>query len=471
MQGLNVNFDPAVIPQTVTETTSFKTSDSGISFMDLIAKEVQSQEVKEPVKENARETTKEQVNQTKSENSDAQTAAVKNQADENKTEEVAQKSDLKEKNEDSKEKVAKEESKDVKESADSKDSKILTADNSKAVETLSVLEQLFVMKNNSSAKKIVADTVKENAVQVKTLDAAKISEKAAVVTDPKIAAIVESARNIQELKTKLNDKDFEFNFEKAAGNKVTDFFDTEKKTVEPVNKKDIAKIDSRKKKSFADTFTVTDMRTDKKAVQVSDKKNSFVTSIKQTNHNTVDMTLNLNQQVEKNVLSLDGQSAAANGSTFQAMLENQIQNNSDDFVKASNIILKDNNTGKINLILNPQELGNVKITLDLSDKNITGKIVVTSTEAYNAFNSQQNDLRQAFLDNGFDTANFEIAYAQSGAANADGSNANSNYAGNNQYNERQAEKYYEGFAENVSDFEAGADILNADNKYSLNVVA
>ena len=107
MQGLNVNFDPAVIPQTVTETTSFKTSDSGIPFMDLIAKEVQSQEVKEPVKDNARETTKEQVTQTKSENSDAQTAAVKNQADENKTEEVAQKSDLKEKNEDSKEKVAK----------------------------------------------------------------------------------------------------------------------------------------------------------------------------------------------------------------------------------------------------------------------------------------------------------------------------------------------------------------------------
>lgn len=144
-----------------------------------------------------------------------------------------------------------------------------------------------------------------------------------------------------------------------------------------------------------------------------DVKKAFVASVKETEKGAVQMTLDLNSQAQKNILSLDSQSAASDGSTFQAMLKNQITQNAGDFVKAANIVLRDNNQGSINLILHPEELGNVKISMEVHGKEIVGHITVASREAMEAFGQSADALKNSFLQSGFESAKFDVSFAGS----------------------------------------------------------
>jgi flagellar hook-length control protein FliK len=69
------------------------------------------------------------------------------------------------------------------------------------------------------------------------------------------------------------------------------------------------------------------------------------------------------------------------------------------------------------MILKPENLGNVKISLELSDKIINGQIVVHSKEAFEAFKQNLDTLRQAFRESGFDNANFNLSLADNGTGN------------------------------------------------------
>ena len=162
---------------------------------------------------------------------------------------------------------------------------------------------------------------------------------------------------------------------------------------------------------------VTDYRSEEKtdfALEKADEKKSQlkITDVKY-DRNTAEMTLDLAKadSVQMNILSSNSQTASANGSQFQAMLTNQIQQSAPELVKAGNIILKDNDVGQIKLVLNPESLGNVKIDLHISEKNITGRIIVASAEAYNAFKESADSLRQAFINSGFETAGFDLQFA------------------------------------------------------------
>ena len=162
---------------------------------------------------------------------------------------------------------------------------------------------------------------------------------------------------------------------------------------------------------------VTDYRSEEKtdfALEKADEKKSQlkITDVKY-DRNTAEMTLDLAKadSVQMNILSSNSQTAGANGSQFQAMLTNQIQQSAPELVKAGNIILKDNDVGQIKLVLNPESLGNVKIDLHISEKNITGRIIVASAEAYNAFKESADSLRQAFINSGFETAGFDLQFA------------------------------------------------------------
>lgn len=129
--------------------------------------------------------------------------------------------------------------------------------------------------------------------------------------------------------------------------------------------------------------------------------------------NTAEMTVELTnaESARMNMLSSNSQAASANGSQFQAMLTNQIQQSAPEIVKAGSVILKDNDSGQIKLVLNPESLGNVKIDLHISEKSITGRIVVASQEAYNAFKESADSLRQAFIHSGFESAGFDVSYS------------------------------------------------------------
>ena len=167
---------------------------------------------------------------------------------------------------------------------------------------------------------------------------------------------------------------------------------------------------------------VTDYRSEEKtdfAPEKTDEKKSQlkITDVKY-DRNTAEMTLDLAKAdtAQMNILSSNSQTAGANGSQFQAMLTNQIQQSAPELVKAGNIILKDNDVGQIKLVLNPESLGNVKIDLHISEKNITGRIIVASAEAYNAFKESADSLRQAFISSGFETAGFDLQFAGQNAS-------------------------------------------------------
>lgn len=169
------------------------------------------------------------------------------------------------------------------------------------------------------------------------------------------------------------------------------------------------------KKEFAldkeGKIKVEDLRSGSEIADSSEKKSVIKTSeIKLTNENTAVIALEVNPNAEADVLSLNTQTAAADGSNFQAMLSNQLQNVAPEFVKAGNLVLKDNNQGTINLVLHPDDLGNVKIHLSLDGKTLSGHITVATKEALQVFKDNAETLREAFIKSGFETAEFDVAF-------------------------------------------------------------
>ena len=111
------------------------------------------------------------------------------------------------------------------------------------------------------------------------------------------------------------------------------------------------------------------------------------------------------------------------GSQFYSMLTTEIQNSAEEFVKNGSIILRDGNAGTINLILHTEELGNVKISLELHDKMISAQIKVASEEAYQAFKDSIASLKQAFAESGFDTGSFDLSWAGQGQQQQQGNHS------------------------------------------------
>jgi len=133
----------------------------------------------------------------------------------------------------------------------------------------------------------------------------------------------------------------------------------------------------------------------------------------------------------------DSSAASARGADFQSMLAERMKDAwNGEIVKSAHIVLKDGDAGTIRLRLKPESLGNVKIELNLSDNNISGRIVVESDEAKSAFERNMNQLTDAFRQGGFDSARLEVAVGGGSGGGASGSGAGSGDSSGPFYSER-----------------------------------
>ncbi|HAP43164.1 MAG: hypothetical protein A2087_13545 [Spirochaetes bacterium GWD1_61_31] len=94
------------------------------------------------------------------------------------------------------------------------------------------------------------------------------------------------------------------------------------------------------------------------------------------------------------------------------------QSGAADIVRAAQIVLQDADTGLIRLHLEPETLGKVKIELKIADKEISGKIVVDSDLAGQAFRDSLDALRDAFAAAGLETTALEVEVRQGGQQQA-----------------------------------------------------
>jgi flagellar hook-length control protein FliK len=102
--------------------------------------------------------------------------------------------------------------------------------------------------------------------------------------------------------------------------------------------------------------------------------------------------------------------AGGRGQDFGSMLADRLRDAwNGEIVQSARIVLKDGDAGTIRLRLKPESLGNVKIELNLSENNISGRILVESDKAKSAFERNMNQLADAFKQGGFDSASLEVA--------------------------------------------------------------
>lgn len=185
-------------------------------------------------------------------------------------------------------------------------------------------------------------------------------------------------------------------------------------------------VKAKKSGTVMDAISVVDERTPELA---DETKTVTMTSF--DGKDSAEMSLNLGQKAAEQ-FAQDNQTGAYTGNIeagltrtdFASMVSDEIKSNAGEFVKTGSIVLQNNNKGSINLILQPEQLGNVKIHLELSDNQITGKIVVATKEAYDAFKQSMNDLKQAFIASGFDTNGFDLTWAGSQGSSQQGNPEN-----------------------------------------------
>lgn len=251
--------------------------------------------------------------------------------------------------------------------------------------------------------------------------------------------------------------------------RLSDFMEAEETgTLEGLDSKSEKKFFLDKDKKIA----VQDLRSEN-SVQKPDEKSgksmkssTEISEIYRNEKNNPQVTMDFAANAQQNIGSLNNQVAGSVGSNFQAMLANQIQENAGEIVKAGNIVLKDNDVGSIKLILHPESLGNVKIDLQVNEKNISGKIIVATQEAFNAFKETAENLKQAFVQSGFESAGLELSLAnQNFAGNHSGENQNNPAA---EFAMRKVYGEINGFAE-----ENFPEIENIENSAmnSINIVA
>lgn len=358
-------------------------------------------------------------------NSENQSASVN---DEEKTAGTGEKTP----DSDSKVTSAKDSKKDEKEKVENKVAKADDSDK-KSVESEEVSDEKAERPEVAAYSRLnlIAEENQKSVSKEKNLELGQISDKLKAVVeesgDAERVALLSKAGSIE-----VSD-DFEFEIvsdealalesaQKGSVENPLEFLNSMEDAAENLENLNISGAESREEETpfekLKSKINVTDLRTEKPEAEKSILDNAEP-KLKVTMTGNESATIEMNLQsaqanVSDSVLSANTQISASDGSNFQAMLNNQIQANAAQIVQTGNIVLKDNNKGTIDLVLHPDDLGSVKMTLSLDGDKITGHIAVNTKEALEVFKNNAESLREAFMKNGYENASFEVSYNSSG---------------------------------------------------------
>ena len=87
-----------------------------------------------------------------------------------------------------------------------------------------------------------------------------------------------------------------------------------------------------------------------------------------------------------------------------------------DVVRHARFVLKENAGGEIRLLLKPEQLGTVRVRLEVQDNRIAGRIIVENTTVRDAFEQTLSELQRAFREAGLETGSLEVTVGEDGQA-------------------------------------------------------
>ncbi len=122
----------------------------------------------------------------------------------------------------------------------------------------------------------------------------------------------------------------------------------------------------------------------------------------------------------------------ARAHTFADSLASRLRDGAGDIVRSAQVVLRDGDAGIIRLRLEPESLGGVKIELKMAEKQISGKIIVESDIAGEAFRASLDALKDAFAAGGFETSSLEVE-VRNGMASGSGGAGGENGGGDGPY--------------------------------------
>ena len=91
------------------------------------------------------------------------------------------------------------------------------------------------------------------------------------------------------------------------------------------------------------------------------------------------------------------------------VLEKLKSDGNSEIVKQTRIILNDNSSGELKMVLKPERLGYVRIKINLDDNNIVGRIIVDNNNIKEIFENNMENLLRNFRESGFSNASLEVS--------------------------------------------------------------
>ncbi|TVQ27639.1 MAG: flagellar hook-length control protein FliK, partial [Spirochaetaceae bacterium] len=85
-----------------------------------------------------------------------------------------------------------------------------------------------------------------------------------------------------------------------------------------------------------------------------------------------------------------------------------------EIVRSARLIVRGNDSGEIRLTLRPESLGNVRISLQMQDGHIAGRIIVDNQSVREVFEQNMAALERAFHEGGLETGLLDVSVADSG---------------------------------------------------------